>query len=212
MPISKSLSAQSSAPRGRRDSNHDKSTASLRDYSHNIHLDVELDVCTDSSGRNRTLSVSLLFALALLVNIPPAFATLGEGVASVAADQQALHADLSIDKTDAYTDYVLQLPQDLTVHEFVNTAGVVFEVTWSGKGRRPDMHQLLGSYFEYLNAPVDHARSRSRKVEVTAAQIVIHSEAYARFFKGAAYLPTRLPASFSGPISVPLQSEQGARQ
>ena len=179
----------------------------VRDYACNAYSGMEIIVCRDSTNHRSRLPVSLLLAVALLLNVAPAFATLGEGVASIDADQQALHAELRVDRTGAYFDYVLQLPHGLTVNEFVNSAGVVFEVTWSGKGRRPDMRQLLGAYFEYLNTPVDHARSRSRRVEVSGPQVVIHSQGYARFFKGSAYVPGLLPASLSGPIPVPAHPE-----
>jgi hypothetical protein len=172
-----------------------------------IKLGKSPNVRSDSPTYKAKCLPSLVAGFALIANATPAYATLGAGLASIDSDRQAMRGDLRVGQSQGYTDYVLELPHGIRVNEFVNAEGVVFEVAWSGKGRRPDMHELLGEYFDYLNVPVAHARSRSRILDVALPQIAIQSHGFGRFFKGIAYLPEQLPASLTGPVPVPRGKE-----
>ena len=130
-------------------------------------------------------------------------AALGGDAASVAADQAAWGASLAVSAASGYTDYVLQLPRGLVVHEFVNASGLVFEVTWSGKGHRPDMARLLGAWQGRMVATAGGARATARRVDLVASDLVIHSALHSRWFSGTAHLPAQLPASLTGPLAVP---------
>ena len=74
-------------------------------------------------GRGRAALFVLLIAIALAT---PAFATLGENVATVQADQAHMRASGRMTKSSAYTMHELQSPNGAVVREFVSPAGMVF--------------------------------------------------------------------------------------
>lgn len=145
-------------------------------------------------------------ALALLAVSLGAHATLGGNGASVNADQAALHATLKATVGNSYTDYALTLPDGIVVHEFVNPAGRVFEVTWSGMGHRPDMSQILGSYASRFARSTGKGRPVDRHSHRVESDLQIHSVVRNRYFSGTAHLPGALPESMSTPLSVPVEA------
>jgi hypothetical protein len=89
----------------------------------------------------------------------------------------------------------VQTPQGVTVTEYANAAGVVFAVTWKGPFK-PDLQQLLGSYFSPY---VDAAKTQTQQLNlslVTGSDIVVHSAGRMRGFLGVAWVPTLVPAGF----------------
>ena len=122
----------------------------------------------------------------------PAWAALGDTVASVSTDSVRLKATMRVATHASYSVDQLQTGEGITIREFVS-AGVVFAVTWQGP-YRPDPRQLFGRYFDiYLNAPrtTDSSRTRSR---IEQPELVVHSSGHMRAFAGLAYLPNLLPA------------------
>lgn len=153
--------------------------------------------------RPMKLALHLATVVAALASVP-AFATLGGNSASVLADQTAFQATLVTTKQSDYTDYALTLTNGIIVHEFVNSSNQVFEVTWNGKGMRPDMKQLLGSYFSHFGTSEKQERQPTlRETERKSANFVAHSAVHNRVFSGTAHVPSMIPASISGPLSVP---------
>ncbi|HXA48311.1 MAG TPA: DUF2844 domain-containing protein [Burkholderiaceae bacterium] len=158
-------------------------------------------------------AIHLAFAAVAFVSLP-AFATLGGNSVSVTADQTALQASMSKSEKTGYTDYALTLANGIIVHEFVNSANQVFEVTWNGKGMRPDMKQILGSYFSRFgtnanatqSAQKNEQRPTTRHVERVGANFEMHSAVHNRLFSGTAHIPSMIPTSLSGPLSVPAES------
>lgn len=157
----------------------------------------------------------------LVLSASPAFAALGGDAESVAADAAAWHATTTQSIVDGYTDNRLVLPRGLVVHEFVNGAGRVFEVTWSGKGGRPDMSRLLGAYADRwvesgTSASAASSASASasasarrgpgpiaRHAERADADFALHSAVHNRYFTGSAHVPSQLPAALHVPLPVP---------
>jgi len=133
----------------------------------------------------------------------PASATLGGNAASVTADQVALQATLVKNLASGYTDYALALTNGIVVHEFVNSADKVFEVTWNGKGMRPDMKQLLGTYFSQIATQPKKGRPTLRQADSVNANFEMHSSVRNRIFSGTAHIPSNVPASLTGVLSVP---------
>jgi hypothetical protein len=166
-----------------------------------------------SKSKAMKTAIHLAVAAMALASLP-AFATLGGNSASVSADQTALQATMIKSEKTGYTDYALTLANGIIVHEFVNSANQVFEVTWNGKGMRPDMKQILGSYFSRFgtneNAPQsaqkNEQRPTTRHVEHIGTNFVMHSAVHNRLFSGTAHVPSMLPPSLSGPLSVPAES------
>lgn len=150
-------------------------------------------------------AIRLATAAMALISLP-AFATLGDDSASVTADQTALQATMTTSTKPDYTDYALTLANGIIVHEFVNSANQVFEVTWNGKGMRPDMKQILGSYFSHFGAPEKERRPTRRHADRIGANYEMHSAVHNRIFSGTAHIPSMIPKSLPGPLSVPDES------
>jgi hypothetical protein len=137
-----------------------------------------------------------------------AFAALGGDVASITADQKAMDATLTSNTESAYVDYVLMLKNGIVVHEFVS-AGQVFQVTWSGKGAKPDMNQLLGKYASSYPGNDGSAHSPTeRNSRVERSDFVMHSSVQNRFFSGSAHVPDLLPVGMQAPLNVPHETKR----
>ncbi|OYV39754.1 MAG: hypothetical protein B7Z83_02110 [Thiomonas sp. 20-64-5] len=89
----------------------------------------------------------------------------------------------------------VQTPQGVAITEYANAAGTVFAITWKGPFK-PDLQQLLGSYF----APyVQAAKTQTQQLNlsmVKGSDIVVHSAGRMRGFLGVAWVPTLVPAGF----------------
>jgi len=135
-------------------------------------------------------------------------AALGGDQDSVLNDQKALNASLTVSDRDGYKDYGLALPTGGTVHEFVAPSGRVFEITWSKKGSRPDMNQLLGEYKNGFTGQFNGGTPTSRHADRTDADFVMHSKVLNRYFSGTAHVPSLLPNSLHGPVHQPVEHAQ----
>lgn len=159
-----------------------------------------------TGARPMKVAIQLAIAAAALVSLP-AFATLGENSASVTADKLALSATMTTSTQSGYTDYALTLANGIIVHEFVNSANQVFEVTWNGRGMRPDMKQILGSYFSHFGVQSKEARRPlSRRADRTGHNFEMHSAVHNRWFTGTAHVPSMIPSTLSGPLALPVES------
>jgi len=102
----------------------------------------------------------------------------------------------SVDATSrAYRIQTTTSQDGSTVKEFINSAGIVFAVSWQGPWR-PDLKQLLGSYytiFQQENAKRVTARARAPGV-ISSQDFVIKTRGHAHAFQGLAYVESMLPA------------------
>lgn len=158
-----------------------------------------------TSSRSAKMAIRIAVAAAALVSLP-AFATLGGNVDSVTADKVALQASMTTSSQSDYTDYALTLSNGIIVHEFVNSANQVFEVTWNGKGMRPDMKQILGRYITRFGPQEKELRPTARHADRVQSDVEIHSAVQNRLFSGTAHIPAMIPSSMSGPLSVPVEN------
>ncbi len=156
-----------------------------------------------TTRRTLPMKVARVVIAACSLASPLAFAALGGNIASVTADKAAMQAGISTSAKAGYTDYALTLPSGVVVHEFVNDTNQVFEVTWYGKGMRPDMKQLLGGYFARFQPGAKGPRPTVRRLDRVDTDFELHSAGHNRLFSGTAHLPANLPASLSGPLAVP---------
>ena len=135
------------------------------------------------------------FAL-VMVGLPgSAFAALGGNAASVQADQGHMQASLRSIRAANYTVHELQSPTGVVVREYVSASGTVFGVAWQGPWV-PDLHQLLGSYFELYQQAVqtqNNGRAGRRPIHVTLPGLVVSVSGHPRSFTGHAYVPDMLP-------------------
>ncbi len=134
---------------------------------------------------SKILAPAFLFSLSVHISLaqPLPFA-LGQKV-PIANQQGALRQTSKpwtvVCTTDAH---------GITINQYVNTAGVVFAVSWSGTGK-PDLQQLLGQYFPQLPVgPGMIAQSGSD-------DLVIVSLGSMPKFHGYAQLKSQTPGGFS---------------
>lgn len=165
-----------------------------------------LGILLEVGGVNRTVSVGGgkffgawrfagcvcgLVLCALPLNV---FAVLGGSEASVQTDQAHMQASLKSSMSGAYHVHEMQTPSGIVVREYA-ADGTVFAVAWSGPWR-PDMEQLLGSYFETYRqalAAQSGARHGRRPVHIALPGLVVNMEGHLRSFRGSAYIPDMLP-------------------
>ena len=83
----------------------------------------------------------------------------------------------------------------VVIDEYVDAAGKVFAVSWSGPFK-PDLKRLLGRYFDALGAGNAAHRGRRSRVEVNTGDLVVQSGGHMGAFEGRAWVQSRLPAGF----------------
>jgi hypothetical protein len=149
---------------------------------------------------------AVCICIALMFTSLSANAALGSNVASVLKDQTALGATVKMTTHDGYTDYALTLPNGGFVHEFVSPSGLVFEITWSKRGSRPDMNQLLGDYVSHFSGKTNGGTPTSRHADRVDSDFELHSKVVNRYFSGTAHIPTLIPATLSGPVPLPVEA------
>ncbi|MGC9163181.1 MAG: DUF2844 domain-containing protein [Thiomonas sp.] len=147
-----------------------------------------------------------LLALGLLLALPgpAAHAGLGRPLSEAIKDGQPVAqaqrfvaqtaSGASANPSGVQTQTV-QTAQGVTVTEYANAAGTVFAITWKGPFK-PDLQQLLGSYFApYLRAAQAQTPQLNLSL-VKGGDIVVHSAGRMRGFFGVAWVPSLVPAGF----------------
>jgi Protein of unknown function (DUF2844) len=137
-------------------------------------------------------------ALVLLVCVSPlrASAALGGNVASVEADQSQFKGSVELRQTAAFNVQQIKADDGTTIREFVSPSGTVFAVAWSGPFV-PDLHQLLGTYFDQYSAGVSAQKSTyigRRPLNLQLPGLVVQMHGHMRAYYGRAYLPQQVPA------------------
>ncbi|HEX9052490.1 MAG TPA: DUF2844 domain-containing protein [Anaeromyxobacter sp.] len=137
-------------------------------------------------------AVGLVVALAVLGAGLPARAALGEPEASIDRDRRALAMERRpATARGGVTVHELRRPTQ-SVREFVDPAGTVFAVAWSG-GAPPDLPTLLGAYYgEYRAAAARRAPRGPRRVET--ANVIVETWGHGRALHGRAWLPALVPS------------------
>lgn len=124
-------------------------------------------------------------------------ASLGGTVSSVSTDQTRFKAVKATTTTQtSYTDHTITQSSGTVIHEYTNSAGTVFAVTWSGP-IKPDLQQLLGSYFSsFVAARSDRSSNQVSLSQLHSSQssLVIHSSGHVGAFTGLVYVPSLVPS------------------
>ena len=134
----------------------------------------------------------LMFPLLLLLLALPAAAELGGSADTVQADQQHMKGTRRVTAASGYTLHEIQAGSGTTVREFVSPAGMVFGVAWQGPFA-PDLHQLLGTYYEHYSQTLQAKRARRAPVIIHESGLVIEVGGHMRSFRGRAYVPQLAP-------------------
>lgn len=138
-----------------------------------------------------------------MIRILVASLALAAGAAFAALDDAPMRGDgaaqTSAGTTAAGAQYTVAhrtLRSGIDVDEYVDAAGKVFAVTWSGPFK-PDLRRLLGRHFDDYRkgSEARHGGSHSRLAVDTGGAVVV-SEGHMGAFQGRAWVPSRLPAGF----------------
>ena len=124
----------------------------------------------------------------------PAWAVLGQSVASVAADQQRLRGELRSRAGDGYDVHEIVTGDGTLVREYVSPVGQVFGIAWQGP-TRPDLGPLLGEFFAAFQKASRTGARRRGPLVVRTDELVVEMGGHMRAFHGRAYLPLRLPGA-----------------
>lgn len=123
--------------------------------------------------------------------------SLGGDIASIAVDLGRLNGvDHVLAGRNAQV-HEIRLPGGTIVREYLSSAGTVFAVTWHGPFR-PNLRQLLGTYFDGFERVVRTETNRGRRpFVVEQPELVVHMGGQPRAFFGRAYVPDLIPQDVS---------------
>ena len=152
-------------------------------------------------GRTHFLMrIKMLFAMGgLFVGLVPCFparASLGGDMATVRDDQAKLQGTLRTTNNNSYNIHEIQGASGVVVREYVTPSGSVFGVAWQGR-RHPDLHQVLGAYYDSFvqAAQAQRAQRRGRgPVLIQQPGLVVQLGGHMGSLTGRAFLPQSLPA------------------
>lgn len=144
--------------------------------------------------------VKLALAIAALAPLA-CYATLGAAPAmrthAVAGSRSLLQSGSTSSDSAAAASYTVREANDadgVTIREYVLPTNVVFAVTWHGPVR-PDMSELLGSYFPNFVSPGDGRPRGIGPMVQHNGDFHIESAGHTGYFFGKAYLPRLVPAN-----------------
>jgi hypothetical protein len=106
-----------------------------------------------------------------------------------------MQASLQTSSKDGYEIHEMRSQNNVVVREYVS-GGKVFGVAWQGP-TRPDLQQLLGTYFQQFSqaAQAQKAQRRARgPLVINEPGLVVEMSGHPRFFMGKAYVPGMLPS------------------
>ena len=152
--------------------------------------------------KNRVaLEMAVAVSLIMTIDLPRAWAVLGEPVSSVEMDRVAIAGQLSMNSRQLYTIHEITT-SELVVTEYASR-DTVFAVAWKGR-RPPNLVSLLGSYFlEYQEAAAAAAANGSRLRGMTRIQgshVVVETGGHPGDIRGRAYIPSLIPSGVTKEI------------
>lgn len=137
------------------------------------------------------ITVRATFAV-LLLGAAPAWAVLGEPVASVQSDQRFMKAQVREVAGEGYSLHEIKASEGTVVREYVSPEGMVFGVSWEGPSM-PNLQQVLGSYYAEFQKAAQSPHRRRGPLVVQTDKVVIESGGHMRAFHGRAYVPSLVP-------------------
>ncbi len=131
--------------------------------------------------------------LTILLAVPfPAMATLGGDEGSVQNDQVQMRARLRINRAQLFSVHEMTMDSGISVRQYVSPAGKVFAVAWDGPAR-PNLRQLLGSYFDRVSAAAQAPNRRRGPLFIQEPGLVYQQGGHMRSLHGRAYIPELVP-------------------
>jgi Protein of unknown function (DUF2844) len=139
---------------------------------------------------------ALLLTVALAV-AAPAWAVLGEDLASVHADQLRLGAARHQQVQLTMQVHVLSLPDGSSIRQYATPDGRVFAVSWNTRFK-PRLDQLLGRHFATYAEGGRLAQAQrpgvAHSARIARGDLVVETVAHLQAHVGRAYLRSQLPA------------------
>ena len=138
-----------------------------------------------------------LIALAFGLLVLAGTASAGLDGASTRGDGAAVQSTPAATAAGAaYTVMHRTLRSGVVVDEYVDPAGKVFALTWSGPFK-PNLKRLLGRHFEAYRARGAARRGGPHsRIAVDTGDAVVVSEGHMGAFEGRSWLASKLPAGF----------------
>lgn len=144
----------------------------------------------------RTTLATLLIQLLV---VAPAWAALGQPVASVERDRTAMGGQGQSKPGKGYSIESITVA-GMTIKEYVSSDAIVFAVTWRGTGA-PDLPLLFGSYFDEYQEGLTALQNKQPRIRrplvLKTAHLVVERAGHIRYMWGRAFIPTLLPATIS---------------
>ena len=147
-------------------------------------------------GSIRLKMLAMAAGLGIVATAMPAWGSLGGDAASIQADQLHMQGSRTMKAAESYTMHEIQAANGTVVREYLSAEGKVFAIAWHGPWI-PDMHQLLGSYFDQYaqaNQAQKGVRMRRGPILINQPGLVVQIGGHPRAFTGRAYVPEMLPS------------------
>jgi hypothetical protein len=135
--------------------------------------------------------------LILIWGATPGWAALGEAESSVQADGQVLQGHIRDEVHPGYRLHQITDASGSVIREYVSPAGKVFGISWQGSFL-PNMQQLLGSYFPYLQQYAQAQTGRhGGPLIIQKGNFVFASGGHMRSYHGRAYVTDLVPTNLT---------------
>ncbi len=138
----------------------------------------------------------LAVLLLVLLGSVPAWAVLGEQVATVASDQKSLRGEVRSTTMRDYSVQQITAADRSVINEYVSLDGLVFGISWRAPVM-PNLQLLLGSYYPQLQQAAQSQVRRRGPLVLRTDRFVVESGGHLRSFHGRAYIPSLLPEGVS---------------
>ena len=135
--------------------------------------------------------------LILIWGAAPGWAALGEPESSVSADGKVLQGQIRAEAHPGYRLCQITDSSGTVIREYVSPGGKIFGISWQGPFV-PNMAQLLGSYFPYLQqyAQAQTGR-RGGPLILRKDDFVFTSGGHMRAYHGRAYVISLVPTNLT---------------
>jgi hypothetical protein len=139
----------------------------------------------------------LILALSLLTS--QALACLGDSPDSVLRDHPHWKDRLRSSSHVGYRVVRIDDNEGTVLNQYVNSAGLVFGVTWQAQ-RVPNLKTLLGAYFPEFQRAVQARGHQVGPMMLRTENLVVESAGHMRAFRGRAYVPRLVPHHLSAEV------------
>jgi hypothetical protein len=140
-----------------------------------------------------SLKMPLVVMALLVAGSTVVWAALGQDLDSVVADQQEMGGKIKTISNDDYTTKEITTPSGTLVREYMSPGGTVFAVSWRGP-TPPNLADLLGSYFQQIQAASSAQRPQLRgPATVAAGDVILHTGGHPGNLWGRAVVSSLVP-------------------